>query len=114
MLSALLLAACAEEGANQAPAGADPVTWADVSAIFAASCNGCHAATPPTLDYATLSAGTGTCVTNGGAYIEPGDRALSCLYLVLTGDDGPSMGAAPYPTSATDVIGSWIDAGANP
>lgn len=117
LLAVLLLAACAEKGADETSSGpSGPATWADVQAVFSAnSCTGCHPAlSPPTLDYATLTTAFGLCTANGGKYVEPGDRTLSCLYLVITGADGPAMGAAPYSAAVTDPIGSWIDAGANP
>jgi cytochrome b subunit of formate dehydrogenase/mono/diheme cytochrome c family protein len=97
----------AATAASTAGAGA-PVTWAEVSAIFAGRCGTCHSAT-----FATngLNLGTFADALKGaqdGPVILPGDAANSKLILIQ------SQGGHPGQLSAEELalVRVWIAAGA--
>jgi hypothetical protein len=96
------------------------VTWADVHAIFAQRCVGCHVGAKLgglSLDtYAGAMKGGSTAAGGpvNGAVIKPGDAANSYLYQVITGKQQPRMplGGAPLSAAQIKTIHDWIQSGA--
>jgi hypothetical protein len=96
------------------------VTWADVHAIFAQRCVGCHVGAKLaglSLDtYAGAMKGGSTAAGGpvNGAVIKPGDPEGSYLYQVITGKQQPQMplGGAPLSAAQIKTIHDWIQSGA--
>lgn len=115
VIAPIVMASCAEDGAVSEESPNKPVTWNELTGVFSSNgCYGCHPATGTSLDYAPLINGFGTCSSNGGKLVEIGDRAQSCLWLSVTGQEGSNMsGTAPFSSVATEKIGRWVDEGAS-
>lgn len=98
--------------------GTGKVVWADVHAIFAQRCVGCHVGNNLgglNLDtYANAMKGGKGGVPVTGPVIKPGDAAGSYLYQVLKGQQQPQMPLGQTPLSAAQLqtIYNWIQGGA--
>ena len=95
------------------PLSAAP-TYKDVSAIFAARCYGCHAAS---VKMGSLNLQTWEGFQEGGTHgkiVVPGKSAESRLYLLIAGKDMPSMpmDGSKLSLEQIETIRAWIDAGA--
>lgn len=99
--------------AQEAPSFAD-----DIMPIFERSCVSCHGAynedvdsvvTEEMLDMTTYDGLMGG--SQWGTVIEPGDAANSILYDMVLEGDMPDEGD-PLPEAEIELIGAWIDAGA--
>lgn len=98
---------------QEAPSFAD-----DIMPIFERSCVSCHGGfneeagevvTEEMLDMTTYEGLMGG--SQWGTVIEPGDAANSILYDMVLEGDMPEEGD-PLPQEEIDLIGAWIDAGA--
>jgi hypothetical protein len=113
--------AASSGGSSQASGGAIArPTWADVHAIFAKNCVGCHVGASLgglNLDtyQAAMKGGTGGGPVKGPV-IKPGDAAGSYLYQAVAGKQqiGQRMplGRAPLPPKDIQTIYNWIQQGA--
>jgi Planctomycete cytochrome C len=115
--------AASSGGGSQASGGAIArPTWADVHAIFATNCQGCHigaALGGLNLDTYQAAMKGGSTAAGGpvnGAVIKPGNAAASYLYQVVAGKQtvGPRMplNRAPLPQKDIQTIYNWIQQGA--
>jgi mono/diheme cytochrome c family protein len=114
----------APSGGSSQASGAAPAhpTWADVHAIFAQNCVGCHVGNTSgglNLDTYQNALKGGSTAAGGvvnGAVIKPGDAAGSYLYQAVTGKQkvGQRMplGGAPLPQKDVQTIYTWIQQGA--
>jgi hypothetical protein len=117
-----LLIACADTGKEvETPTAA--LTWATLTAsggALASGCQGCHAAAPKKVSFGPGDYGNvvGVSFADCGAtkLVDPGNKANSVMYLVLTSGNSCDVSGAPNPmtTDATvaNRVGAWIDAGA--
>lgn len=90
----------------------------DIMPIFERSCVSCHGAfneeadsvvTEEALDMTTYEGVMGGSMW--GTVVEPGDAAGSILYDMVLEGDMPEEGD-PLPQEEIELIGAWIDAGA--
>ena len=111
--SAVHVTAAIQE-AQEAPSFAD-----DILPIFERSCNSCHGGfneeegevvTEEMLDMTTYEGVMGG--SQWGTVIEPGDAEGSILYDMVLEGDMPEDGD-PLPPEEIELIGAWIDAGAD-
>jgi Planctomycete cytochrome C len=110
-------------GSSQASGGAIAhPTWANVHAIFAKNCVGCHVGASlaglnlDTYQAAMKGGSTSAGGVVNGPVIKPGNAAGSYLYQVVTGKQkvGQPMplGRAPLPQKDIQTIFNWIQNGA--
>jgi Planctomycete cytochrome C len=110
-------------GSNQATGGAIArPTWANVHAIFAKNCVGCHVGASlaglnlDTYQAAMKGGSTSAGGVVNGPVIKPGNAAGSYLYQAVTGKQkvGQPMplGRAPLPQKDIQTIFNWIQNGA--
>jgi WD40 repeat protein len=88
-------------------------TYKDVNSIFAARCNGCHAAA---VKMGSLNLQTWAGFQEGGTHgkiVVPGKSAESRLYLLITAKEMPSMpmDGSKLSPEQIEIIRAWIDAG---
>ena len=117
-----LLTSCADTGTErEAPSAA--LTWTTLTASggdLANGCQGCHVAAPKKVSFGPGDFGNvvGAAFADCGAtkLVDPGNKANSVMYIVLTSGNSCDVVGAPNPmTSDANIvsrIGAWIDAGA--
>jgi hypothetical protein len=97
-------------------------TWADVHAIFAQNCQGCHVGATlaglnlDTYQNALKGGSTSAGGVVNGAVIKPGDAAASYLYQAISGKQtvGARMPLSRAPLAQKDIgtVYNWIQQGA--
>lgn len=117
-----LLTSCADTGKQSETPGAQ-LTWTTLTASggdLASGCQGCHSAAPKKVSFGPGDYGNvvGVSFADCGAtkLVDPGNKANSVMYLVLTSGNTCDVSGAPNPmTSDANIVShvaAWIDAGA--